>query len=379
MPERIHWTEAESAAFDAELVKLAPLGLTLTETVERAMSAMPHRRPIGGGRLVEHCRAIVKRERMQIAKAQTVNGQPSAIVMPSVGRPKGRTDRGARVYWNEAEVAEFKTLCLAVWRAHPDRDSAPVASVVRAALARHSRPRPFAVQVVAIASPWVKEWRAHPPAEPVNVEPAAVDKPSAANPFPHVPLPGQPMSATIHDITDRLARAVLADASDDDGPATLGERARTEAVQFGVDVLTEVLRSPAVRAAIADLAKVAVGRAEVAAVASTETWQSNAALPQTKVLIAGLRGHQLTAVLDAHKDKFNIRFWETGKSKDQLKQDAKSAHIVIGITKFLSHSADAICKGNARKYIRHAGGMTPLNQLLDMLAQSHAPGMAAAE
>jgi len=297
---------------------------------------------------------------------------------PTVGAPRAK-ETAPRVYWNEHEVDEFKALCLDVWRAHPDRDAAPIASIVRAALARHSRPRPFTVQVVALASPWVKEWRAHPPAEPVNVEPAAVDKPSAANPFPHVPLPGQPMSATIHDITDRLARAVLADASDDDGPATLGERARTEAVQFGVDVLTEVLRSPAVRAAIADLAKVAVGRAEVAAVASTETWQSNAALPQTKVLIAGLRGHQLTAVLDAHKDKFNIRFWETGKSKDQLKQDAKSAHIVIGITKFLSHSADAICKGNARKYIRHAGGMTPLNQLLDMLAQSHAPGMAAAE
>jgi hypothetical protein len=346
MSKRVFWTEDEREQYKVEVLRLAKPDEPIEKIASAAMVSMRRKRVLSGPLLGE------VREWVEQAGAVLV------------------ARRKHNVTWDEVERDAYYGRAAEILAAD---HRIPVGELAKAAMESMPENRRRALSSVFIAE--VSKWRklhvkhqtarvgaeAREPGRVVNL----VVKPSTANPFPHVPLPtaGRDDSPPVRDDGGALVQPTVAALA-----TALAERAHTEAVQFGVDVLVDILSSPAVRAAIQGLAQVAVGKAEVAQTTSTEVWPQNLALPTVKVLVAGLKGHQITVVHDRFKDRFNLRFWETGKSSQQLRNDAERADYAIGFTKFLSHSAEAICKAKAAHFIRHHGGVSGLCDLLERLA-----------
>ena len=98
----------------------------------------------------------------------------------------------------------------------------------------------------------------------------------------------------------------------------------------------------------------------------------NGALKKPSMLIAGLKGAQKQVIVAEFGHLVDLRFYESDKSKDQLRAMAETADVSIAFTDFLNHSHTDIIQARARMYIPSGGGMSQLKDTIkNAIAKLH--------
>ena len=98
----------------------------------------------------------------------------------------------------------------------------------------------------------------------------------------------------------------------------------------------------------------------------------NGVLKKPSVLVAGLRGAQKQVIIAEFGHVIDLRFYESDKSKDQLRAMAEQADVSIAFTDFLSHSHCDIMEARSKQYIAAGGGMTQLKDTItNVIAKLH--------
>lgn len=136
-------------------------------------------------------------------------------------------------------------------------------------------------------------------------------------------------------------------------------------IEAGAELVAGILSHESVREALRGLVAVAVGREHVAQVEGAP-WSTRTSLP--RIVVAGLKGSQLTEIQRELGDRADLRFWRSGQSTHQLRALSDEADAVVGMTGFISHSADAVMKSRAKRYVRCPGGISMLKGCLKELA-----------
>jgi hypothetical protein len=98
---------------------------------------------------------------------------------------------------------------------------------------------------------------------------------------------------------------------------------------------------------------------------------------RTSVLVVGLRGGQMDEVKRAFDSRLDLRFFGADESKDKLRSMSEQVDLAVAMTDFISHSHEDIMLKKARKYIRSAGGMTRLKELLSTFVPQQPEAQAA--
>lgn len=160
-------------------------------------------------------------------------------------------------------------------------------------------------------------------------------------------------------------------AYDVQAPHTLGEQLAESVGTFIGESIAKALQYQPLKDAISALVAVALNKPEPASPATSG--ESFDVIPnplrKPRVLIAGLENHLCEEITKAIGDKFILKFWIQNTSITALRRATSEADITIGVTKFISHAADAIMQSNSPNYIRHAGGVKNLKIRLGDLAQ----------
>lgn len=89
------------------------------------------------------------------------------------------------------------------------------------------------------------------------------------------------------------------------------------------------------------------------------------------IVVAGLKGHQITEVENEYKDKAQIKFWTVDENPHQLKVICREADYTIMMTKFISHSHEQTAKSAAGdRMLRVDGGISILKSTINGLIGS---------
>jgi len=83
-------------------------------------------------------------------------------------------------------------------------------------------------------------------------------------------------------------------------------------------------------------------------------------VPLKKVLIAGLKGIQVSEIQDEFTGVLDIRIWRIGESFAQLKSIAENVDHIIMMRKFVNHTTQTILKNAKRPFTIQNGGVTNL-------------------
>lgn len=205
------------------------------------------------------------------------------------------------------------------------------------------------------AAPIAKLNGAAPPIE-AHQPPASIPTPAAIPaPIPAAPQPA-PLESRVSDVIDAPA------------PRTLGEQIAEAAGTFLGSFLAKALRHEPLHDALRGLMATIVGKEHVhedqQPLPAHSFKSSSNVLRKPKVLIAGLKGHQMRVINEECKEAFELRFWHTDQSLDALRRTASECDIAVGFVNFLPHTADAIMKSRAAKFVRHTGGLDTLKSKL---------------
>lgn len=85
------------------------------------------------------------------------------------------------------------------------------------------------------------------------------------------------------------------------------------------------------------------------------------AAPKLRFVVAGLKGHQKTEVLNGLPQSTQVSFWSVDESPQQLKSMCRDADQVFLMTKFVSHSHESTIRAVAPdRLVRINGGVTTL-------------------
>jgi hypothetical protein len=154
---------------------------------------------------------------------------------------------------------------------------------------------------------------------------------------------------------------------------TLGEQLSELVGVFIGSALASALRYEPLHDALRGIAASVVGKQHILEDQLPLPAHSFASTPnparKPRVLIAGLKGHQMTEMNNACKTMFELRFWHTDQSLDALRRTASECDIAVGFINFLSHAAEGVLQSRAQNYVRHAGGISTLKQRLSALAE----------
>ncbi|AVH85178.1 hypothetical protein RsoM2USA_250 [Ralstonia phage RsoM2USA] len=86
------------------------------------------------------------------------------------------------------------------------------------------------------------------------------------------------------------------------------------------------------------------------------------------IVVAGLKGHQITEVENEFRDKAQIKFWTVDENPHQLKVVCRDADYTIMMTKFISHSHEQTAKSAAGdRMLRVDGGISMLKSAINGL------------
>lgn len=172
--------------------------------------------------------------------------------------------------------------------------------------------------------------------------------------------------------TNRLAKAV----PPTEAPAKTAEQIRQEKLRAWVrttaelfaPLFAEMLKQPPVAQELQKVLATLVTepRPPVNTFAASFSAASEVSSTQTrrKVLVAGLLPAQANDVCSDLSALVEFRFWGSDESRHKLKTLARHCEVAVGVTNFLSHSADASLKALAPHYVRHTGGITRLKETL---------------
>lgn len=149
----------------------------------------------------------------------------------------------------------------------------------------------------------------------------------------------------------------------------LRRRLVSELASFISDVLQEV-KWPA-----------AMQQPETAAVVGTSLLRTVLSPPPAgprlpSVLVVGLRGGQMEEVRRDFSKRLDLRFFGSDENKEKLRSMCEQTDVSIAMTDFISHSHEDILSKRAKRYVRSAGGLTRLKDVLRSIETE--PVLAAA-
>lgn len=146
----------------------------------------------------------------------------------------------------------------------------------------------------------------------------------------------------------------------------------SQGIDFLAPLVAQMIRHPLVRAELDDYA---AHRSAQQALTPLEpalsSWRPASSEPSSgkpRILVAGLLASQAGEVSKELADKVELKFWSTDESKEMLRILAKNCQVAVGVTNFISHSADSSLKSLAPKYVRYTGGVSKLKDKLREVA-----------
>ena len=146
----------------------------------------------------------------------------------------------------------------------------------------------------------------------------------------------------------------------------------SQGVDFLAPLVAQLIRHPLVRAELDDYAAHQAAQQALEPVESTlNSWRpahGDASSGKPRILIAGLLASQAGEVTKELADRVELKFWSTDESKEMLRILAKNCQVAVGVTNFISHSADSSLKSLAPKYVRYTGGVSKLKDKLREVA-----------
>ncbi|MHB1665994.1 hypothetical protein [Thiomonas sp.] len=141
------------------------------------------------------------------------------------------------------------------------------------------------------------------------------------------------------------------------------------------EALFRASSSPEVKEAIAEVLQTPIDHAPEEAAPEPEP--SAPTVPREampKVLIVGLLNQQADQIRKQFGERLDLRFWAADRPNPQLQALLDSADVVVGATKFITHSIDGALT-RSKNYIRMHGGVSRLRLQLKELLDSH-PALA---